>query len=335
MLDGVSRSTRISRRGVILAASAAVGPRIATRPVRAQASEPLFSYPMGAPGQALGDGLYTRIAYAAENARFYPGWWHTGENWHRDDEQSAGLPVYAAGAGEVVFAGYDYPGLVVIVQHEPALFSMYGHLDDAVVVAPGQRVARGDLLGHVLAREDDLLRSHLHFEFRTFLTTPEINGESPQYGVNCGYNCPPGPGYWPMSAPKHPSQMGWRNPTHVINQRAWPDGVPAGVTVVVSAAARASSPLWTVPDDRPEAERIGDLALTSGERYPLLAIETGAEDDTATSAEATRLWFQIALADGTAGWVQAAVPVAVDSGADGRPASLRFDFLPLVQATVA
>jgi hypothetical protein len=287
---------------------------------------------MGLPGQALGDGLYVRIAYAAENARYYPGWWHTGENWHRDGDQTAGLPVFAAAAGEVVFADYDYPGLVVIVQHDDDLFSMYGHLDYAAVVTPGQRVVRGELLGTVLARSDDLARSHLHFEFRTFFTKPEINGEAPQYGVNCGYDCPPGPGYWPMAAPEHPSQMGWLNPTHVINRRAWPDGVPDGAEVIVSTDAPVSTPLWTVPSDQEGAARAGDLASTPGERYPLLAIDAGPEDDRGTSAEATRLWYHIGLPTRGDAWVQAAVPQAIDSGADGRPSSLRFDFLPMVRA---
>lgn len=320
--------TLVTRRTLIRSAAAAVAPRIAPLSTRAQGSEPLFSYPMGLPGQPLGDGLFVRIAYAAENVRYYPGWWHTGENWHLVEGQTAGLPVYAAAAGEVVFAGYDYPGLVVIVQHEETLYSMYGHLDYAAAVTPGQRVARGETLGTVLARSDDVSRSHLHFEFRTFFTKSAINGEAPQYGVNCGYECPPGPGYWPMSAPEHPSQMGWLNPTHVIARRAWPVGVLDGAEVVVSSSAPATTPLWTAPADLKDATPAGDFPLTPGERYPLLAIDSGAEDATGTSAEATRLWYRIALPDGDGAWVQAAVPQAIDTGDDGRPSSLRFEFLP-------
>ena len=62
------------------------------------------------------------------------------------------MEVYAAAAGEVVFAGSEYPGLVVIVQHPDGLFSMYGHLDYALAVEAGQSVARGQLLGTVLTR---------------------------------------------------------------------------------------------------------------------------------------------------------------------------------------
>ena len=29
----------------------------------------------------------------------------------------------------------------------------------------------------------------------------EVNGETPRYAYACGFNCAPGPGYWPMAAP--------------------------------------------------------------------------------------------------------------------------------------
>jgi hypothetical protein len=320
----------ITRRDVIRGAATAAAALRWPGAAGGQGSEPRFSYPMGLLGHALGDGLFVPVAYAAENASYYSGWWHTGENWHAWDGGTAGMPVYAAAAGEVVFAGYDYPGPVVIVQHAPELFSMYGHLDYAVAVEPGQQVARGELLGTILARSDDLARSHLHFELRTFFTKAEINGETPRYGVHCGFECPPGPGYWPMSAPEHPSQMGWLNPTHVINRRAWPDGVPDGVVAVVSTTAPERTSLWTAPPDATDAATTGELSLRAGDRYPLLAIATGAEDATGTSAEATRLWYQLALPSGEAAWVQAAVPVAIDSGSDGRPSSLRFDVVPVI-----
>ena len=43
----------------------------------------------------------------------------------------------------------------------------------------------------------------------------------PRYDFRCGANCPPGPGYWPIDAPDLPSDLGWRNPTHTINRRAF------------------------------------------------------------------------------------------------------------------
>jgi hypothetical protein len=45
-----------------------------------------------------------------------------------------------------------------------------------------------------------------------------------------------------------------------------------------------------------------------------------------TSAEGHRIWYQIALPQGGDVWVQAAVPTAYDTGSDGRPSSVQFDF---------
>jgi len=240
------------------------------------------------------------------------------------------MGVYAAAAGEVVFAGSEYPGLVVIVEHPDGLSSMYGHLDYALAVAAGQSVERGQLLGTVLTRTDGLAPSHLHFELRTFFTTSEVNGNAPRYGVGCGFDCPPGPCYWPLDAPEHPSVMGWRNPTHVINRRAWPNGIPEGIEVVVSAVAPETTPLWSAPADVDGAESLGDLALVPGERYPLREIAAGDEDATGTSAEAYRLWYRIVLEDGQGAWARAAVPSSNDTGSDGRPSSVRFQFLPAI-----
>ena len=66
------------------------------------------------------------------------------------------MGVYAAAAGEVVFAGSEYPGRVVIIAHPDGLYSMYGHLDDALAVEVGQAVARGQVLGTILSRTDGL-----------------------------------------------------------------------------------------------------------------------------------------------------------------------------------
>jgi murein DD-endopeptidase MepM/ murein hydrolase activator NlpD len=280
----------------------------------------------------FGDGFVVRHGYATENTWYLPGYLHTGEDWYTTEGDAAGAGVYAAAAGDVVFAGSEYPGRVVIVQHADDLFSMYGHLDYALPVGVGDVVERGKPLGTILARTDGRAPSHLHFELRTFLTMPEVNGDSPRYGFACGIDCPPGPGYWPVDALEHPSALGWRNPMHVINRRAWPSGVPEGVEVVVSEAAPETTRLWSAPADVDGAESLGDLALMPGERYPLREIATGDEDATGTSAEGYRLWYRLALPDGKIGWVQVAVPTDDDTGSDGRPSSVRFDFLPAVVA---
>ncbi len=318
------------RTFIRLMAAAGLLPGGHVRPTRAQpqAVAPAYSYPMGFPGRPLGDRLLVRHGYATENTWYNPGWLHTGEDWYLPEGETGGMGVYAAAAGDVVFAGSEYPGLVVIIQHPDGLYSMYGHLDYTLAVEVGQSVARGQLLGSILTRTDGLAPSHLHFELRTFFTTPEVNGNAPRYGVACGLDCPPGPGYWPLDAPEHPSVMGWRNPTHVIARRAWPERIPDGTEAVVSEAAPASTPLWTAPSDAADAELVGDLTLTPGDRYPLLAVDAGEEASTGLSAEAYRLWYRIALPDGNEGWVQAAVPTDYDIGSDGRPSSVRFHFLP-------
>jgi hypothetical protein len=65
--------------------------------------------------------------------------------------------------------------------------------------------------------------------------------------------------------------MGRRNPTHVINRDAWPDGVSEGAD---------------------GAAFIEDVSLIAGDRYPLLAIDAGEDDATGASAEAYRVWYQ-------------------------------------------
>jgi murein DD-endopeptidase MepM/ murein hydrolase activator NlpD len=299
------------------------------RVARAAATEPQFSYPMGLAGKPMGYGFYVRTAYVAENVRYYPGLWHTGENWFVQGDRTAGLPVFAAGAGEVAFADYDYPGRVVIVRHAADLFSMYGHLDDDLAVEVGQKVARGDRIGAVLARSDDINRSHLHFEMRNFLTKDEVNGAAPLYGFTCGYECPPGPGYWPMNAPDHPSQVGWRNSTHLIGHRVHGGDKPSpGAMAMVNADAERSAAIWSAPPGASGRMQTQELPLTAGDRLPLLAISAGKEGALGHSAEAYRLWYELGLPNGKIGWAQAALPWTLETGSDGRASAIRFNFVP-------
>jgi hypothetical protein len=182
----------------------------------------------------------------------------------------------------------------------------------------------------VLYRTDGLAPSHLHFEMRTFFMTAEVNGDAPRYGVACGFKCPPGPGYWPMDAPEHPSAIGWRNPTHVIARRAWADGIPPGTAVVATQGAPGTALLWGTSRFGHTAMPVAAIAVSPGDRFPLLEISAGAEASTGTSAEAYQLWYRIETPDGATGWVQAAVPSSNDTGSDGRPSSIRFAFLPEV-----
>ena len=157
-----------------------------------------------------------------------------------------------------------------------------------------------------------------------------MNGDAPRYGVACGFQCPPGPGYWPIDAPEHPSAMGWRNPTH-----AFVAGLAVAPTAhaVVPATAPGEAQLSSDPNGAAGAEQAGTVALAPGQRVRLLGIDAGAPDATGTGADATRLWYRIAAPGGGEGWVQAVVPFAGDTGSDGRPSSLRPILLPATAAT--
>lgn len=291
-----------------------------------------YSYPIGAPGRPLGDGFFIRHGAQVENTWYAPGNWHTGEDWYALEGDTGGAQVYAVAAGEVVYAGANYPGRVVIVAHPDGLYAMYGHLDPALAVGVGTQVVRGQLLGSVLAQRGARAPSHLHFELRTFLTAREVNGGAPRYGYRCGVDCPPGPGYWPIDAPDLPGDQGWRHPTHVIARRMFgaAPGEQLGAVVAASAPVSPSLTLWSAPPDDPGRQPLKELAPQGGERLPLLAVWAGEEAPRQTSALAYRLWYRVRLPDGQEGWVQAAVPSAGDTGADGRPSGVAFSFFPAV-----
>jgi murein DD-endopeptidase MepM/ murein hydrolase activator NlpD len=245
----------LTRRSVIGATAATL--LVGRNQTRAQTAPRAWTYPIGWPGGVPGDGFMIRVGYACKKLPAFPGWWHTGENWHANEGETAGAEVYAVSGGDVVFAGYDYPGPVVIVKHEPELYSMYGHLDDSRDVGMGDRVERGERLGTVLRRTD--APSHLHFEVRTFFERTEVNGTAPSYGVHCGYDCPPGPGYWPMTAPEHPSELGWRHPVHALGRRAFAGrDIPEGVEAVVAQGAANRIERWSAPEGDEGAALVGD-----------------------------------------------------------------------------
>jgi hypothetical protein len=296
------------------------------------ASTASYSYPIGTPGRPLGDGFFVRHGYAVENTWYLPDYWHAGEDWYAIDGSTAGARVYAVAAGTVVYAGANYPGRVVIIKHGDGLFSMYGHLDPELEVAAGEQVRRGTMLGRVLRRSDKT-PNHLHFEIRAFLTTNEVNGANPRYNFRCGVRCPPGPGYWPIRAPDHPSAQGWRNPTHVIARRAYGAATAGrGEVVVARQPASGTTTIWSHAPGASRRTRVGEMRLQPGARFQLLNVLAGAEAGHATSARGYELWYQIRLGDGRDGWVQAALPSTYETGGDGRPATVRFSFYPWVVA---
>ena len=284
------------------------------------------SAPIGWQGRVAGDGFRIGHGFQCENAWFSPGWWHTGEDWYALEGDTAGAEVRAIAPGEVVYADFDYPGRVVIVQHETDLFSVYGHLDQALRVQAGQQVTAGAVLGTVLqqapSRGYRQAPSHLHFEMRRFLVRDDVNGTSPSFGVRCGYQCPPGPGYWPQSAPDLPVDLGWLNPTH------------ARYTLMVDAVAgefqlqpQATSVGVTFDlRDAPDGERTGSIEVEPGLLLTVDDLAIGDASTHETGAGSYLLWANIVTPEGT-GWLQVAVPSDAETGTDGRPSSVEFPFL--------
>lgn len=82
-----------------------------------------------------------------------------------DISAPVGTPVEAPADGTVTFSGEtDDGGFTVTIDHHGGLVTAYGHMRDAVV-AVGQSVKRGEVIGHV----GDQGRStgpHLHYETR-------------------------------------------------------------------------------------------------------------------------------------------------------------------------
>jgi murein hydrolase activator len=86
--------------------------------------------------------------------------------WHGIGIAAAtGTPVHAIAGGTVSLAGSMGTYLTsVLVDHGGGYYSFYGYLSDAIV-KPGERVIKGQILGHVGGGASDQ-GSHLHFEIR-------------------------------------------------------------------------------------------------------------------------------------------------------------------------
>ncbi len=317
---------RFSRRNAL---GLAIGARLAAKMAGSSAQEARPDWlvaPIGRAGERPGDGFRIGHGFACENTWFAPGWWHTGEDWYAIDGDTAGASVLAIAGGEVVYADFDYPGRVVIVQHAIDLFSVYGHLVYDLAVQAGQRVSAGDELGIVLAqpnqRSAGQAPSHLHHEVRTFLTRDDVNGSSPRYGVNCGFQCPPGPGYWPISATELPSELGWRNPLLDRLDRAKLDGA-----MLIPQAAFLGQTVDVFRDPDTASESIGTITLDEDTVIPVSELSIGDPASTATSAEAYEMWFRVELEDGGQGWVRGANPSTRETGSDGRPSAVDLPFV--------
>ena len=94
-------------------------------------------------------------------------WGPTGPTIHRgvDIVVPTGTPVYAMSPGDVRFTGTmtDF-GLVVWVDHQDAILTIYAHLSEILVVE-GQRVTKDEAVG-LSGQSGNATGPHLHFEIR-------------------------------------------------------------------------------------------------------------------------------------------------------------------------
>jgi murein DD-endopeptidase MepM/ murein hydrolase activator NlpD len=137
-----------------------------------------------------------------------------------------GYPVFAAGRGEVIFAGdagHGWNGIVVLRHRPPTgedIYSLYGHLNvdpnakrpDGSRIrtlaeilqrsAPGRlvEVEKGQLIGYIGPRPTEDTYAHLHFEI---ITDPAV-----------AYNTHQWVGYRLL----HGSEVQWRNPLKFIEE---------------------------------------------------------------------------------------------------------------------
>ena len=81
-----------------------------------------------------------------------------------DIANDVGTPLVAADAGQVLFAGWGAYGIYVEIDHGSGFHTVYGHMS-AVMVKPGQVVAKGQLIG-LMGATGRATGPHLHFEIR-------------------------------------------------------------------------------------------------------------------------------------------------------------------------
>ena len=104
-----------------------------------------FGGPRGEAIRAIADGV---VAFAGVDLK-------RGPSARLGPKAAKQFPADKTGAG----------GLLIALEHEEGLSSHYMHLDDYTVVS-GQKVKRGDLIGHVGRSGMKESSAHLHFELR-------------------------------------------------------------------------------------------------------------------------------------------------------------------------
>jgi murein DD-endopeptidase MepM/ murein hydrolase activator NlpD len=114
----------------------------------------LFSYPV------VSGVIYSGFGAARGSGRYHSG---------IDVSTDTGTPVQAAGAGEVIHAGFGYQGSLawgrtVVIDHGRGWLTLYAHLS-AVYVDVGDRLDGGEHIGDV-GQSGNATGPHLHVEVR-------------------------------------------------------------------------------------------------------------------------------------------------------------------------
>ncbi len=239
---------------VLVGAWGLLGAPQGQRAAGAQPQVPLTADGFGPPLGAHDDVVYDHFAhngfdvqnwaldgdYAPCFGTEFDELWHAGEDWFEVGEGSetrdtAGDPVTAVANGLVVHVSNgDYPGLVIVIQHElpdgDVVYSMYGHVEPAsVTVTAGQTVTRGQVIAAVLQWPGNPWNSHLHWEMRTFFDGSDLC-TVPNISVGVA-----GPGY---TYPGHPGAAGYLGPTAFIARHRTVRPERMSVALIIDASER-------------------------------------------------------------------------------------------------
>jgi murein DD-endopeptidase MepM/ murein hydrolase activator NlpD len=167
---GIGYRELARRNGIADPSKIVVGQRIfvpgATRllPVEIITPRSVETSPVDRDLDGRGGGPFT---WPIRGGRVVSGFGPRGGSFHDGIDVAApeGTPIYAAGAGRVIYSdqlrGY---GKVVIVEHEGEWVTLYAH-NSRNAVREGDRVSTGTLLGEV-GRTGRATGPNLHFEIR-------------------------------------------------------------------------------------------------------------------------------------------------------------------------
>ena len=144
----------VSKAGDALGAPVALQPKLAAEPFVAATAARVDGRPLAK--MALTSRFGMRGHPTLGGARMHSG---------IDLAAPSGSPVYATASGTISFANWKGGyGLLVVVEHGAQLQTRFGHLS-RVMVAPGQGVVKGQVLG-LVGSTGRSTGPHLHYEVR-------------------------------------------------------------------------------------------------------------------------------------------------------------------------